>query len=84
MLPQFIGVLLTAACLRHREGLCCSVCVCVCVWRWGGVYMDAGAPWVDITQDAQGVGEMEAMLSVELANTPVIPCWHFCTHSAAS
>lgn len=39
--------------------------------------MDAGAPCVDITQDAQGVGEMEARLSVELANTPVIPCWHF-------
>ena len=39
---------------------------------------DAGAPWADITQDAQdgGVGVMEEgrRLSVELANTPVIPC----------
>lgn len=46
--------------------------------------MGAGAPWVDITQDAQGVGELEAMLSVELANTPVIPCSLFCMHSAAT
>ena len=46
--------------------------------------MDAGAARVDITQDAQGVGEMEVKLSVELANTPVIPRWHFRTHSAPS
>lgn len=41
---------------------------------------DAGALWVDITQDTQGgiMGVMggERRLSVELANTPVIPCWH--------
>lgn len=38
---------------------------------------DAGAPWVDITQDAQGedIGVMRGRrLSAELANTPVIPC----------
>lgn len=82
MLIHLIGVLLTQL---DVPGLCCSVCVCVCSSGGGaGVYMDAGAPPVDITQDAQGVGEMEAMLSVELANTPAIPCWHFCTHSAVS
>lgn len=39
---------------------------------------DAGAPWADITQDAQGGGGIGVMggrrLSAELANTPVIPC----------
>lgn len=40
-----------AGCPRHRGGLCCVGCVCV--WLWGGgLYMGAGAPWVDITQDA--------------------------------
>jgi len=50
------------------------VCVCVCV-LWN---RDAGARCTDITQDAQGGGRRgykgERRLSVELANTPVIPC----------
>lgn len=53
--------------------------VCECVWD-----RDAGALWADITQDAHGggIGVMgQRRLSVELANTPVIPCKHANTHT---